>query len=195
MLFNDNESVNEQEDHLQATENKKPNAYRVDDDSNVEEKDLKRSFIYGSDENKTGTEGQPVGGGNFGKNNQTPSGDDKNNPSQNAGYSNQYFRRTEPSDEHPEDTNFKSADQDGSPKYDKAQVNSDISNEMPKPEKIERGNGENDRPHKGESYQEGTDDNDGNDQANIPGPEELPDQQKVGEPDPGNTDERDHIET
>lgn len=60
-------------------------------------------------------------------------------------------------------------------------------NETPKPEKVERGNGENDRPHKSEPYYEG---NDGQEQTNIPGPGELPDQQKVGEP-----DERDHIET
>jgi hypothetical protein len=61
--------------------------------------------------------------------------------------------------------------------------------EMPKPEKTERGNGENDRPHKGDTYYD--DDN----EVNIPGPLELPDQQKVGEPDAGNDDERDHIET
>ncbi len=195
MLFNENESVNEQEDQLQATENNKPDAYRVDDDNNVEEKDLKRNFVYSSDENKTGTEGQGIGGQNFGKNNNTSAGDDKNNPSQNAGYTNEYFRRTEPAEEHPENINFKAPHQDGAPNYASAQPHYGINNEMPKPEKVERGNGENDRPHKGGNYQEGTDDNDGYDQTNIPGPEELPDQQKVGEPDPGNTDEQDHIET
>ena len=70
-----------------------------------------------------------------------------------------------------------------------------MTTEDPKPEPIERGNGENDRPHKSAPYYEGTDDNDGEQQTNIPGPIELPDQQKVGEPDPGNTDENDHVET
>ena len=68
-------------------------------------------------------EGQPTGGQKFGEENNTPSGDDKNNPSQNAGYSNEYFRRTEPSEEHPESTNFKPEDQEGEPDYDSAQPN------------------------------------------------------------------------
>jgi hypothetical protein len=59
----------------------------------------------------------------------------------------------------------------------------------PKPEKVERGNGENDRPQKGDTYQEGTADND---QTNIPGPNEVPDQQKVGENIDG--DEKDLME-
>ncbi|MDB5110628.1 MAG: hypothetical protein JWR67_1742 [Mucilaginibacter sp.] len=198
MTLRENEPVNVQDEHLQKAENNQPNAYRVDDDKNVEEKDLKRSFLFGSHEEKTGTEGKEAGGQNFGKNNLTPSGDDKNNPSQNAGYRNEYFRRTEPSEEHPEDSNFKANDQDGLPNYDDAQPYSKMKNETPKPEKVERGNGENDRPHEQESYYEGTDDNDGNDddvEPNVPGPNELPDQQKVGEPDAGNRDERDHIET
>ncbi len=66
--------------------------------------------------------------------------------------------------------------------------------EMPKPEKVERGNGENDRPHKSEPYQEGTADNDGQQETNIPGPIELPDQQKVGEPDPGNNNKANDVE-
>lgn len=140
-------------------------------------------------------EGQPMGGQSFGKNNNTPSGDDKNNPSENAGYANPYFRRTEPSEEHPEDTNFRSPDQEGAPNYDKAQPYSNMATEDPKPEPIERGNGENDRPHKSAEYVEGTDDSDGEKQSHIPGPIELPDQQKVGEPDPGNTSENDHVET
>jgi hypothetical protein len=73
----------------------------------------------------------------------------------------------------------------------------DFVNETPKPEKVERGNGENDRPNPQSPYREGTADNDDkdNEQTNIPGPNELPDQQKVGEPDPGNNDEEDHVET
>jgi hypothetical protein len=65
-----------------------------------------------------------------------------------------------------------------------------MENEDPKPEKIERGNGENDRPHKGDS-QQGEDD----DAPNIPGPNELPDQQKVGEDVDDDTFRKDHIET
>ena len=73
------------------------------------------------------------------------------------------------------------------------QVNKSASTkaETPKPDKVERGNGKNDRPHKGNTYQEGTADDDN--QPNIPGPNELPDQQKVGEE--VDDDDREHIET
>lgn len=67
-------------------------------------------------------EGEPMGGQKFGENNNTYAGDDKNNPSQNAGYTNEYFRRTEPAEEHPENTNFKVKDQEGAPDYDSAQL-------------------------------------------------------------------------
>ncbi|MES2279528.1 MAG: hypothetical protein V4592_26075 [Bacteroidota bacterium] len=86
-------------------------------------------------------EGQPMGGHNFGKQGTTtPTGDDKDNPSRNAGYTNPYFARTEPSDEDTANNNFKAAHQQGEPNYDKAQRT-----------------------------------------VNIPGPQEVPDQQKVGE--------------
>jgi len=189
MQFDEDEYVSQPNGNSPATENKRPTGYRVDDDDNIEEKDLERSFIYDEDKEKPGMEGKPMGGQNFGNNNLTPAGDDKNNPSQSAGYSNAYFDRTEPSEEHPEDTNFKAAEQDGAPDYEKTQSHADITNDSPKPETRERGNGENDRPHKSESYQEGTADNDGQQQTNIPGPIELPDQQKVGESDPGNNEE------
>jgi hypothetical protein len=136
-------------------------------------------------------EGQPVGGQNFGKNNNTSAANDKNNPSRYAGNSNAYFNRTEPSEEHPEDSNFKVPKQAGAPDYDKAQAYSAISSANPKPEKVERGDGENDRPHKGDSsYREETGDND---YVNIPGPNDLPDQQKVGEDVPD--DDKWHVET
>jgi hypothetical protein len=86
--------------------NNAPNAYAVKDDEGVEEKDLKRSYLFGDAEMKPVREGQPMGGHAFGQNNVTPAGDDKNNPSQSAGYSNAYFGRTEPAEEHPENTNF-----------------------------------------------------------------------------------------
>jgi hypothetical protein len=178
--------VNERRD----AENKKPNAWRVNNGEPTDEDSL-RTGLPGESDVKPVMEGQPMGGQNFGKNNVTPAGDDKNNPSRNAGDTNAYLARTEPSEEHPEDTNFKSPNQEGRPDYSKAQATSKTTNEMPKPEKAERGNGENDRPHKGNSYQEGTADNEN--EPNTPGPREVPDQQKVGEPDAG--DDRDHIET
>ena len=78
-----------------------PNAYRVDDDHNKEEKDLKRSGKM-----RPVSEGKPMGGQNFGSNNVISAGDDKNNPSRYAGYSNAYFKRTEPLQEHTESNNF-----------------------------------------------------------------------------------------
>lgn len=84
-----------------GAEQGQPNAYRVDEDSNIEEKDLKRSGKM-----HPVSEGQPMGGQNFGSNNVISAGDDKNNPSQNAGYSNAYFKRTEPLQEHTESNNF-----------------------------------------------------------------------------------------
>ena len=187
MMFEPNEFADDRDNHRQEEKGVEPNAYRIEDEHNLEEKDLKRSFLFGSDEKLKAhpTEGQGIGGQSFGKESQTPAGDDKNNPSQNAGYTNAYFARNEPSDEHPEDSNFTARDQEGSPDYSKAQPQAE--NTEPKPEKVERGNGENDRPHPQQPYTEGTDDNDGN---NISGPEELPDQQKVGE-----DDDRGHIET
>jgi len=191
MDFN-NEELLDDRDNRSIEEKQRPNAWRVEEGDNVTEEDLER-HVYNETENinRTVKEGQPMGGQNFGQNNLTPAGDDKNNPSQNAGYSNAYFARTEPSEEHPEDSNFKVKDQEGRPEYSRSQPNSNLTDELPKPEKVERGNGENDRPHKGEPYREGTADND---EVNIPGPNEVPDQQKVGE-NAGSDDEKDHIET
>lgn len=179
--------ADELKNHPQQTT--RPNATRVADDDNPDEDDL-GTGLRGESEMKPVREGQPMGGQNFGSNNVTPSANDKNNPSQNAGNTNAYLARTEPSEEHPEDTNFKPASQEGRADYSKAESKPNI-NDMPKPEKVERGNGENDRPHKGNTYQEGTADNEN--EPNNPGPREVPDQQKVGE---RNADEdRDHIET
>lgn len=135
MLLKDNDLEKDK-----GTDQGQPNAYRVDDDQNINENDLKRSG-----EMHPVSEGQPMGGQNFGSNNVISAGDDKNNPSQNAGYDNAYFKRNEPAEEHPENSNFK--------------------------------------PDEKPDYEEGTADNDGesNDKPNIPGPGELPDQQKVGE--------------
>ena len=175
----------------------KPTAYRVEDDSNLEEKDLRRTaFMFGSEEktgNEEGMEGNGAGGHRFGESSNTPSGDDKNNPSQNAGYTNEYFRRTEPSEEHPENNNFKDPNQLGQSNYSEATGavstgQSDAENTAPAKESEENGekvtdgdsnDTENNRNESQLSYQEGT--ADGNDDVNIPGPNETPDQQKVGE--------------
>ncbi|MDB5001461.1 MAG: hypothetical protein JWP67_1938 [Mucilaginibacter sp.] len=154
-------------------EDNKPHAYRVEDDSNLEEKDLRRSFLFGKgDEEKTGNEpnmeGSGTGGQRFGKSSDTPAGDDKNNPSQNAGYTNEYFRRTEPSDEQPENNNFKDPNQLGQPNYTQA---ADAS-------KTGQSDEENTGPVKdADGYARGTTGSN----TNIPGPNELPEQQQVGE--------------
>ncbi len=186
MEFDDKKIAVDVDDQQQAAKTK-PNAYRADDGDGVEEKDLEKTYLFGKgDFHPHPTEGQGIGGSNFGEENKTPSGDDKNNPSQNAGYTNAYFARTEPSDEHPENTNFKAAQQEGAPDYSKAEPQSSTE---PKPDKVERGNGENDRPDATSPYREGKEDHE-DDEENIPGPQELPDQQKVGE-----DDVEDHIET
>ncbi|MDB4922880.1 hypothetical protein [Mucilaginibacter sp.] len=191
MEFDKNKHLDDWDDHPNLTA-VKPNAWRVEDDKNLKEKNLERN-LYGKSENnmKPVMEGRAMGGHSFGKNSNTPAGDDKNNPSQNAGYSNAYFARTEPLEEHPEDSNFKAKNQDGEPDYAKAQPYANWNNELPKPGKPEeRGDGENDRPHEESTYQEGTADNEN--EPNIPGPNELPDQQKVGE---DADDDIEHIET
>lgn len=181
MEFNDKTFADDQNDHQQTTTHTHPNAYRVNDENNIEEKDLEKTYLFGKgDFHPNPTEGKGIGGSNFGEQHLTPSGDDKNNPSRNAGYTNAYFARTEPSDEHPENENFKPVYQEGSPDYDKAQ---------PKPEKVERGSGENDRPNATSPYRESRKEDD-TDKENIPGSQELPHQQKVGE-----GDGKEHIET
>jgi hypothetical protein len=185
MALNDNGQRNNGDSH--PVQNDKPSAYRVDDDDNLEEKDLRRSFLFGADEEKSTTapdmEGQGTGGEKFGQNNLTPSGDDKANPSRNAGNNNAYFKRTEPSEEHPENSNFKDQNQSGSPDYSQAHPWGNA--ESPTPEKKEEKDAN--------TYQEGTADNDG--EVNTPGPNELPDQQKVGEDNGKGKGEKYHIET
>ena len=183
MTFSD-EQIAAGKDQQQSENKTQPSASRVDDGDELDEKDLQKTFLFGKGENLANpTEGKGAGGDNFGKDNITPAGNDKNNPTQMAGHSNAYFDRTEPTDEHPEDENFTAASQDGSPDYSKAQPHSSMENASPKPEEPKRGDGENDRPHEQEAYTEGTADNDSGDETNIPGPNELPDQQKVGEDD------------
>jgi hypothetical protein len=134
----------EQDEHAErkGQGNAKPNAYRVEDGNNLEEKDLKTHYLFGDAKMKSpddpGMEGKGMGGQKFGENNLTPAGNDAANPSQTAGENNAYFARRQPAEEHPEDSNFKA-----------------------------KGPGNDDKP-------------------NVPGPGELPDQQKVGEDNDGN---------
>lgn len=193
MAASNSELWSDEYDRSEQEEDNKPRGYRVDDDDNLEEKDLKRSFLFGDSEQKSANapdmEAQGTGGENFGQNNLTPSGDDKANPSRNAGNDNAYFKRTEPSEEHPENNNFKDQSQSGMPDYAQAQPSGNNGDREP-------GKADEKDPN---TYEEGTADNDGQGSAkpNVPGPNELPDQQKVGENNnrKENDSEKYHVET
>ncbi|WP_419698780.1 hypothetical protein [Mucilaginibacter sp. NFX135] len=165
----------------------KANAYRVDE-NNLTEDDLQRGFLTSKEDMKKqdapGMESRGMGGQNFGENNVTPSGDDEANPSQNAGYTNEYFRRTQPAEEHPENSNFTDPDQVGQPNYSQA-INAAETNQSDKRQENNTDKQtQSPSPHPQQPYQEGTADNDGNNDKkheNISGPNETPDQQKVGE--------------
>ena len=202
MIYKDDELADEHIDGSKAANSPEPNAYRTDDGAGLDEKDLKKQYLFGKGNFEPHpTEGHGIGGQKFGEENLTPAGNDKNNPSQLAGSTNAYFNRKEPSEEHPEDSNFTAKDQEGAPNYRKAiSKTKTMENTSPKPEEIKRGDGENDRPHPQQPYTEDTDDSDGTDgddiakeerETNIPGPNELPDQLKVGE----DSDNENHIET
>jgi len=138
-FLNDFEDQQEQNDpnanHPANQENTdSPNAYAVKDDESVDEKDLKRNFLFGDAEMKPVREGKPMGGESFGENNITPAGDDENNPSRNAGYSNAYFSRTEPAQEHPENSNFTP---DGENQYHEGTSDSDGQYQNGEPGPIE----------------------------------------------------------
>lgn len=120
--MNYEENSNEQNKYPQNTgqNSEKPHGYKVeDDDNNLEEKDLKRTYLFGdsqvADAGQPGMEGEGYGGQSFGESSVTTSGDDPANPSRNAGYDNDYFKRTEPLEEHPENSNFKPGDQPTQP--------------------------------------------------------------------------------
>jgi len=157
-MLKENESTLRKQDEHDAKENEhpsKPNAYRVEDDSNLEEKDLKTHYLFGEGKMKSttapGMEGQGMGGQSFGENNLTPAGNDKDNLPQNADEHNAYFSRTQPAEEHPEDSNFKAdADQPNIPQPnelpDQQKIGKDVNNKTPKAQ---------------EEYREGTVDDDG----------------------------------
>lgn len=154
-----------------------PKAWRIEEGDELTQDDLERDFF--ENETRPVREGQPMGGHLFGKGNNTSAANDKNNPSQYAGNTNPYFDRTEPMEEHPENSNFKDSNQQGEPDYAKAQAYAGMTAISPKPEPPERGDGENDRPHKGDEEKQSEKGEET--QVNIAGPNELPDQQKVGE--------------
>jgi hypothetical protein len=118
-MIPDNDTNHDYPHHVEQQDNAKPTAYKVEDDDNLEEKDLKRSYIFGDSEvvnaDQAGMESHGMGGESFGENSVTPAGDDPANKSRNAGYSNDYFKRVEPSEEHPEHQNFKAEGQEGAP--------------------------------------------------------------------------------
>src|SRR3569833_48347 len=161
MLKEDNNTQREQDEHDASNkEHAKPNAYRVDDDKNLEEKDLKTHYLFGKGKMKSttdhGMEGQGMGGHQFGKENLTPAGNDEANPPQNAGEDNAYFARRQPAEEHPEDSNFEAK----APGNDSGEPNVPGPNELPGQQKV----GEDKdikHPHPQEPYREGTADNDG----------------------------------
>lgn len=167
--------------------NDKPNAYRVDDDNNETEKDLERNYLFGDSEMKSpddeGMEGNGMGGQNFGRNNITPAGNDEANPSQLTGDNNAYFNRTQPAEEHPENSNFKDPNQAGNANYSNAMnASQNGRSDEDSGAQTESSDG---KPNPQQPYQEGTADDDGDSdkkqQTNIPGPNEVPDQQRVGE--------------
>lgn len=188
MELTDNEAREETNLRNEQTQGK-PNAYQVDDDDNLTEEDLQHGYPTSKEDMKKqdapGMEGQGMGGQNFGENNLTPSGDDPANPSQMAGYNNEYFRRTQPSEEHPENNNFKDPNQLGQANYSGAMAASQNGrSDEDSGETTSSGDEKQPDPQTQQPYQEGTADDDGNNdkkQVNIPGPNEVPDQQKVGE--------------
>jgi len=149
-MLKENETP-ENQDNAKSTQ---PNAYRAEDKNDLEEKDLKRTYLFGKGKMKSttdpGMEGQGMGGHNFGKNNLTPAGNDEANPPENAGEGNAYFRRTQPAEEHPEDENFVAKDQEGEPGKNEGQPTA--TGESPQEQKT---------PNAQEKYREGTADDDG----------------------------------
>src|ERR1700761_9017318 len=134
------------------------------EDKNLEEKDLKRTFHFGEGKMKSttdpGMEGQGMGGHAFGENNLTPAGNDKDNPPQNADEHNAYFSRTQPAEEHPENSNFVAKGQEGGP--GKAEeTNIPGPQELPDQQKVGEDDGGQKKPNPQEPYREGTADDDG----------------------------------
>ncbi|PTQ94083.1 hypothetical protein C8P68_107146 [Mucilaginibacter yixingensis] len=125
MQYDENTPRSNQDEH--AANKAQAGGYRVENDHNgVEEKDLRRSAILGQGKMHNVHEGLPMGGHKFQQDgNPTPLGDDPANPSRYAGYTNAYFARTAPSEEYPENNNFKPVYQQGAPDYEAAHTHID----------------------------------------------------------------------
>lgn len=135
MLFNEKNWQDEQ--NGRSAEEDKATGYRADNGDGTEEKDLKGNPLFGRGEMREVKEGQPMGGQSFGQDgNPTPTGDDKDNPSRNAGYTNGYFARTKPSEEYTANNNFKAPEQQGEPDYDNARPNVAGPQEVPDQQRV-----------------------------------------------------------
>jgi hypothetical protein len=153
MALDDKDFQQDQAGHADEVK-PQPTASRVEDDDNLDEDDLKTSYLFGSsqvkDASAPGMESEGMGGEKFNQNNLTPPGNDAANPSQYAGNTNEYFRRNEPLEEHPENSNFKLQAQEGEP-------NTPGPGEVPDQQKVGEGGNSNSE----QQYNEGTADNDG----------------------------------
>lgn len=166
MDLNEESLMNSHEDGNHQQSNAKPNAYRVDDDGNADEASLRKNYIIGGEmknANAPGMEGEGMGGHKFGGTSNPPTGDDPANPSRNAGYSNGYFARTEPSQENPENNNFKSQQQQGEPDYHTKKSPAPYENQQEQQNTEGQTNTEHDeKHHHRQDY--------GSDAPEIPGP-------------------------
>ncbi|EHQ26068.1 hypothetical protein [Mucilaginibacter paludis] len=178
MNLQDEELLNAQDEQQEQNTHTTPTAERIDDD-NADEASLKRNYIIGGemkDANAPGMEGEGMGGEQFGGSSQPPTGDDPANPSRNAGYSNGYFSRTEPLEEDTENNNFKDQSQQGEPNYQQAQPGEDADEEQSAGEQ-----GNTSEPGKADYKEEEQSGPDyGSNSPEVAGPNEVPDQQKVG---------------
>jgi hypothetical protein len=186
MLPNDDENS---PNYARSADAPAAGGYKVEDDSNLEESDLKRTFFGGEDANpdKPGYEAEGMGGQAFGEISETRSGDDLANPSRNAGYSNDYFKRTEPLQEHPENQNFKPKEQEGEPDMNEGKTEVPGYREEPDQQKV--GGVEGEAPE--QVTQEGTSDSDGDqqkvnqDESDTPGTAYYKPEDDKGTPDYG----------
>lgn len=182
MNLQDETLLDAQDGQQQQDSHTKPSAHRVDDDDNADEASLRRNYIIGGemkDANAPGMEGEGMGGEQFGGTSQPPTGDDPANPSRNAGYSNGYFSRTAPLEEHPENNNFKDQAQQGEPDYQQAQSTTPGRDDEQGQSAGEQGNTS--EPGKADFKEEDQKGPDyGSNSPEVAGPNEIPEQQKVG---------------
>jgi hypothetical protein len=192
MLPNDDEPTQDYPHGGKHPESAPAGGYKVEDDDNLEEKDLKRTFLGGEDANpdQPGYESHGMGGESFGEVSETRSGDDLANPSRNAGYSNDYFKRTEPLQEHPENQNFTTKEQEGEPDMNQGKEEVPGYREDPEQQKVggvEVEGVEDDH----NTTQEGTSDSDGDqqkvnqDDSDTPGTAYYKPEDDKGTPDYG----------